>query len=113
MMDDCSMTTNSNFSISEPCNTFTYIFHIFACYCHNNITVRRFFLRIGSFVTYIRNNIIHKQVILCIYLTIMDTRKPVLNVIFLLKISSARYSRYCTQFFILHPIWAKLLYQFP
>ena len=43
MMDDCSMTTNSNFSISEPCNTFTYIFHIFACYCHNNITVRRFF----------------------------------------------------------------------
>lgn len=37
MPDNCGMSTHSNFSITEPCNTFTYILYILTSYSHNNI----------------------------------------------------------------------------
>ena len=88
-MNNGRMPTNGNFAITKPSNAFTYIINIFTGYCHNNITSYSKLLFFSLFLSNKIYSIIYKEIIINIYLAVMNARKSVLYIIFFLKITAA------------------------
>ena len=112
VMDNRRVSANGHRLVTQPCKTFTNIFNVFACNCHDNIIGLRHLLFYRTFFAYKGKCFVCKQTIFCINLAVMDARHALCKKIFLLKVSSTRNRCDFTQFLVFHTIRAKFPEQF-
>ena len=105
-MDNGGVPTHGNFTITKPCNALAHILNVFACDSHNNIAWFSLFLLCCLFVTNMADWFRYKQIKFCVNLSVMNTGKPVLPIIFFLKVPSAGDGSNIAESFIYNTIGA-------